>query len=101
MVSERLKITLEVTSAIIIIVILVAFLTQYYGESKLSEQCSYLDPPIIDYLAFAVAIFLVIEGFYKIFKNKQQKYKKQILRILRIGIGFAILTLHTMQFIHK
>jgi membrane protease YdiL (CAAX protease family) len=101
MVSERFKITLEVTLGIIIIVILIAFLTQYYGEDKLNQQCSYLDPIMIDFLAFIVAIFLIIEGFYKIFKNKQQGYKKQILRIIRIGIGFAILTLHTMQFLHK
>jgi len=101
MVSRKLKLTLEISLVTIIMVIIIAFLTQYYGENKLNQQCSYLDPIIVDILAFTVAIYLVVEGFFKIFKNKQQTYKRQFLRIMRIGIGFAILTLHIMQFMHK
>lgn len=101
MISERLKITLEICLVVIIIVIATAFLTQYYGQNELNQQCSYLDPITIDILAFIIAVFLIIEGFYQIYKNKQQGYKRHVLEIIRIGIGFAILTLHTMQFLYK
>ena len=75
---------------------------QIKGQTTVENlECSYLDPITIDMLAFLVALFLIVEGFYKIFQNKNAKFQKQFTRSIRIGMGFAILTIHIMQFIHK
>jgi len=100
-VSEKFKKTLEMLFIAVIIIIIIVFLIQNYGSNKLNQKCSYLDPILIDVLAFFVAFFLIVEGFYQILKNKRDSYKNQFLRISRIAIGFAILTIHTMQFLHK
>ena len=78
-----------------------ASIVQLRGQNNVEKGCSYLDPILIDILAFCVALFLVIEGIYSIFKHKGEPLKSQITRSVRIAIGFTILTLHTMQFIHK
>ncbi|MFA5856538.1 MAG: hypothetical protein WC867_04220 [Candidatus Pacearchaeota archaeon] len=65
------------------------------------EPCSYLDPIIIDILAFIAGLFLIIEGFYEIHRYKESKLTNQTTRIIRIAFGCAIVTLHIMQFLHK
>ena len=84
----------------LVIVIFVLFV-QLTGQSLLKSQCSYLDPVTIDFLAFGVAIFLVVEGLYRINEHKNMGLKKQSTRIVRVGIGCAIITLHILQFLHK
>ena len=84
-----------------ILVIIVALFVQLKGQSFLSKGCSYLDPVTIDLLAFGVAVFLVIEGIYRINEHKNMGLKKQFTRIVRVGIGCAIITLHVLQFLHK
>lgn len=80
---------------------IMAFLVQINGQNNVNKGCSYLDPIIIDILAFLAALFLVIEGIFRIIEHKEDSLKKQLTRTARVAIGFSILTLHTLQFIHK
>jgi hypothetical protein len=99
--SNNYKNTLIVTIIASLIVITTAFLVQSYGQKKVIEPCSYLDPIIIDILAFIAGLFLIIEGFYKLYKYKESSLKLQLTRIIRVAFGCAIVTLHIMQFLHK
>lgn len=63
--------------------------------------CSYLDPIYIDLLAFTVGLFLIGDGFYRIYEHKNDRYLRQFTRSIRVAIGFGLLTLHIMQFIYK
>ncbi len=101
MALSRFDKTRIVLITLCIIIIIVAFFIQIYGQSSISTACSYLDPITIDILAFIAALFLIIEGSFAIYNHKNLGLKRQIYRIIRIGIGFAILTLHAMQFLHK
>jgi hypothetical protein len=83
------------------LVIILALIVQLKGQSFLSSGCSYLDPITIDLLAFGVAVFLLIEGVYRINEHKNMGVKKQLTRIIRIGIGCAIITLHVLQVLYK
>lgn len=90
------------TIIICVITIIGAFLVQWYGGASVDgAKCSYLDPVIIDYAAFMIAIFLIIDGIYRIAEHKDANYSKQFTRSLRIAIGCAIMTLHIVQFLHK
>lgn len=89
--------TIGVSLTIIIFVTVI----QIYGQNKIVQGCSYLDPITIDFLAFFAALFLVIEGFYRISEHKTASLKRQSTRIIRIAFGCAILTLHIIQFMHK
>ena len=84
-----------------IFVILIAFYVQSSLENKINELCSYLDPWIVDILAFIAALFLIIEGTFKIIIHGNANWKWQLSRVVRVAFGCAILTLHIMQFIHK
>ena len=98
---KNLKKVLVVTGIISFIVILSSAIIQINGQSKITLACSYLDPIIVDVFALSAALFLIIEGIAKIFKNFKQPIKKQVTRIIRIVFGFAILTLHIIQILHK
>ena len=93
------------TFMLILVLCLVAMtivaIVQLNGESQVSKGCSYLDPPIIDFLAFLAALFLIIEGLFRVVEHKDDNIKKQFTRVLRILLGCTILTLHIMQFLHK
>jgi len=81
-----------------------AILIQARSQSKLaagSASCSYLDPMAVDVFAFALALFLVIEGVYRIKQNKNDVWQKQITRSMRIAFGCSILTLHIIQISFK
>jgi len=65
------------------------------------DSCSYLDPLIIDILAFLVGAFLVTESIVGILIDKKRLLKYILTRCVRMSIGFSILTVHIMQFIHK
>ena len=90
-----------VTIIFSVTVMLIAIFVQLNGESEIILKCSYLDPITIDILAFFGSIFLIVEGIARISEHKSASIKRQFTRILRVGLGFVILTLHTMQFIHK
>jgi len=93
--------TLIVTLVLSLIVIIAAALIQINAQNQLVIRCSYIDPIIIDFLAFSAGLFLVIEGLARIYEHKPASFKRQLTRMIRIALGFAILTLHIMQFIHK
>ena len=83
------------------VAILISLLVQLSGYNLISEGCSYLDPILIDVLAFSVGIFLVLDGLYRISEHKNMALRNQFTRSIRVAIGFAIITIHIMQFIHK
>jgi hypothetical protein len=92
--------TILVTGLLSLGCIFIAFMVQYQANRSVSS-CSYLDPVIIDVLATVFAIFLIIEGLVEIFRYRDYPLFKQLTRSIRVCLGFAILTIHIMQFIHK
>ena len=84
-----------------VFVILITLFIQLSGQDMVKFRCSYLDPVTIDFLAFGVGIFLFFEGIYRISEHKNMGMKRQFTRIIRVGIGCAIITLHVLQFLHK
>ena len=94
--------TLIFTLILCFIAIVSSLFIQIKGKNVIEKVvCSYLDPVTIDMMAFLVALFLIVEGFARIYENPKNKFHTQFTRSLRISIGFAILTIHVMQFIHK
>ena len=89
------------TLALCLIVIIITILIQLNGQKLVVEKCSYLDPVIIDILAFLVGIFLIFEGIYRLNEHKNMLIKNQFTRAVRIAIGCAIVTIHFIQYIHK
>lgn len=89
------------TLAASLITIAVVLVVQFRAERTIPINCSYLDPITVDYLAFAAALFLIIEGFYRLHEHKYAPVSKQLTRIVRIAFGCAIATLHIMHFVHK
>jgi len=98
---KNLKKTLIVTSIVCFVVISASAIIQLIGQNKITFACSYLDPITIDILALSAALFLIIEGFVRIFEHPKATLLNQITRIIRISFGFAILTLHVIQILHK
>jgi uncharacterized membrane protein len=78
-----------------------AFYTQVRGKRSAGAQCSYLDPILIDLLAFSAALFLIFEGFYQIVRKKSDTLEDRILVGLRIAFGVSILVIHVLQFLAK
>lgn len=76
-------------------------IVQFRAERTIPINCSYLDPVTVDFLAFAAALFLIVEGFYRLHEHKYAPVSKQLTRIIRIAFGCSIATLHIMQFLHK
>jgi len=99
--NDNLRKTIILTVFLCLIVIVLVSFIQIYGQSEITQQCSYLDPVTIDLLAFFAALFLFFEGIIRVFKHSNETVKEQLTRVLRIAIGCAIITLHTIQFIHK
>jgi hypothetical protein len=92
--------TLIFALSVIVVISVLTFYMQLTQQESVNG-CSYLDPIIVDILAFSVAVFLVIEAFARIFEHPSASIKRQFTRLIRIGIGTAIITIHVMQFIHK
>jgi|GEM_PF-2201124 hypothetical protein len=98
---KRATITIIFTIFLSIIGAIIALVIQFKGQSSISTACSYLDPITIDIAAFIIALFLIIEGIYRIYEHLNFSLNKQITRSIRIAIGVCIATLHILQFIHK
>jgi len=99
--NKNLRKTLFVTLVLCMVIIVMVWCIQTYGQSKTGAGCSYLDPPIIDILAFIAAIFLIIEGFWRILEHPNVSLSRQASRIVRIMLGCAITTIHVLQVMHK
>lgn len=94
--------TLLFTFALVVFAVSITLYVQLTGENELNSfTCSYLDPITIDLLALIVAVFLIIEGMFRIFEHPQASLKRQFTRPIRIAIGSAIITIHILQFLHK
>ena len=53
----------------------------------------------VDYFSFFAALFLIIDGFYKIVHYKSEPYfPNQFVRHIRIILGTCILTIHILQY---
>lgn len=92
--------TATFTSAATLFAIWISYYVQVTGQDE-TNGCSYLDPITIDILAFVAATFLIIEGLVRIALNRDKPFKTQFTRSIRVAFGFAISTLHLMQFFHK
>ena len=100
--NKKLKAAVIMTSIISLATIIVSFSTQSIAEKSLTIKCSYFDPILVDLLAFSAALFLVLEGLYRLIEHQEIKTTKDRLFLaIRIAFGFAIITLHVMQFMHK
>jgi divalent metal cation (Fe/Co/Zn/Cd) transporter len=77
-----------------------AYLVQSRAETDL-PPCSYLDPIAVDILAFLAALFLIVEGFYRIYEHRDDRFVRQLTRAIRVAFGCSIVTLHVMQYLHK
>jgi hypothetical protein len=98
--NKHLSNTLLFTFFFSIASIAIAFIIQS-NANKSVRSCSYLDPVTVDIFALAFAVFLILEGFWDIFRHKHYSLKAQMTKSIRICIGFAILTIHIMQFFYK
>jgi len=98
--GKNFRETMFCTLGLSLIAIVVSAWIQTKAENRI-DSCSYLDPVIIDFVAFLAGLFLVAEGLIGIFKHKSSSINNQLARIIRVSIGFAILTLHIIQFLHK
>ncbi|HEY4475443.1 MAG TPA: hypothetical protein VJB92_01840 [Candidatus Paceibacterota bacterium] len=98
---KNLRGALLITGVLSFAAVLISYLVQKRSESRLGIQCSYFDPPLIDILAFSAALFLICEGLYQILEYHALSSKDKIFVAIRVAFGFAILTLHFMQFIYK
>ena len=55
----------------------------------------------IDYFSFFAALFLMVEGFYKIRRYRHEPYfPSQLARHIRIIIGACVFTIHVMQYVY-
>ena len=84
---------------IFIAVIIVTMLIAAYVTVKI------FDTPFahntIDYFSFFAALFLIIDGFYKIRRYKNECYfPHALIRHIRIIIGTCIFTIHAMQYVY-
>jgi len=85
---------------VLLTIVFVAYV-QIRGQENIEDNASYLDPFLIDVLAFTAGIFLVIEGAYRILEHRDNSLSRQFTRSVRIAFGFGILTTHVIQALHK
>ena len=98
---KNLTKTLIFTTILSLLAITLTIYIQINGETTLDLKCSYLDPIIIDILAFSVGLFLVIEGTARILEHPNASLKRQLTHPIRIAMGCAIVGIHILQFVHK
>lgn len=98
--KRKFRKTLFFTFGMSLASIILAIYIQLTGQGSVNG-CSYLDPISVDFLAFLASLFLIIEGLGRIYEHPHASMTRQFTRIIRVSAGFAILTLHIMQFVHK
>jgi len=97
---DRLKRTFLVAFTLSFLTSLIVYIVQSHSNA-VTDSCSYLDPIVIDILAFCAGTFLIVESTVDIFKHKNSMVRCQLTRCVRMALGFSILTIHILQFIHK
>jgi len=93
--------TIIMTLTLLLLSVIGSIIVQITGQNSLTVNCSYVDPLTVDVLAFIVTLFLIFEGLYKIFKEPDLYFTKQITRSIRIAMGSAILAMHILQVMYK
>ena len=87
-----------------IICLFTMFLISYVqinGQKEIDKNASYFDPITIDFLAFLLSGFLIIEGIYRIIEHRDAHVSRQFTRSIRVAIGFGVLTTHIIQALFK
>ena len=92
--------TILFTLIFVLTCVIIVTIIQLTNQSSL-PKCSYLDPISIDLLALIAALFLFVEGIYRIKEHIHAPLKNQITRSIRVAFGASILTLHIIQFFFK
>ena len=86
----------------VLVIIIAAFFASWLfnltDHSDEHPNCSYLNPPYIDYAAFLLGIFFTADGFYHL---KLKDNVKPKLALARMFMGACIVTIHVWQFILK
>lgn len=93
--------TIFYTSLISLIVSCFIAVVQFKGQEDIQSNASYFDPITIDLLAFLISFFFIFEGIYRILEHRNDRYRKQFTRSLRIAFGVGILTTHIIQALFK
>ncbi|MFQ5620423.1 MAG: hypothetical protein ACE5FT_01110 [Candidatus Nanoarchaeia archaeon] len=85
-------------AVIIVAAFFASWLFNLTDHSAENPNCSYLNPPYIDYLAFLVGLFLAGDGFY------HPKLKDKVLprlALIRMFTGVCVMVIHIWQFVLK
>jgi len=79
---------------VVLTVILAAIINAFVFNSSFAHDT-------IDYFSFIAAFFLIADGFYKLWRYKNESYfPQQFLRHIRIIIGTCVFTIHVMQYVY-
>lgn len=98
---HQLKKTLAFTVLFCSIILIVVVISQMkLGDPEIAD-CSEFDPPLIDYISFVAALYLIVEGFIRIIEHKNETIPKQFTRMVRILFGLSIFIIHVMHFVKK
>ena len=99
---EKIYKNLTMTVFCVLIVMIIISLIQMSGQNYLAgNPCSYIDKVFTDILAMSAALFLIIEGLYRMFEHKEYEFRHQLTRIIQVCIGSAIVLLHIMQVLYS
>jgi len=99
--KSNLKRTLLIAVIVSIVFVSIPILAQIYIEGKLFTGSNYLDTTTIDFFGSLIAVFFIIEGFSRMILYPNASLRAQATRILRVGIGFSILSLHIIPFLSR
>ncbi|MEK6895258.1 MAG: hypothetical protein AABX48_01950 [Nanoarchaeota archaeon] len=97
---KNIEKTFLFTLVLSLVSVVIAVNFQLITEGSLTN-CSYLDPISIDVFALIAALFLFLEGSYRIYEHKNMSLKNQFTRAIRVAFGCSIISLHIIQFLHK
>ena len=79
---------------VVITIALAAIITNFIFNTSFAHNT-------IDYFSFAIALFLVVDGIYKIIHYRDEKYfPNHFVRHLRIITGTCIFTIHVLQYVY-
>ncbi|MBN1353376.1 MAG: hypothetical protein JW994_01735 [Candidatus Omnitrophica bacterium] len=88
------KVCTLVLLAVMITVCLASSITVYVFDTPFAHST-------IDYFSFAAALFLIIDGVYKITRYRNEPYvPNNMIRHIRIIIGTCVFTIHILQYIY-
>ena len=88
------RVLLITLAAIVACAAIVSAVTVYIFNTSFAHNT-------VDYFSFFAALFLIIDGFYKIIHYRSEPYfPNQFVRHIRIILGTCILTIHILQYVY-